>query len=68
MSRKRVMAVIEFEDAEGSIGDVVDAATWLEAEIKSLRASVTVYGSADDLRADAAERAGAFESAAVLVS
>ena len=62
MNRKRVVAVITFEDDGDNIQSASDAATWFEAALakSTSHIDVTVYSSAKDAAQDEAALVGDF--------
>ena len=64
--KKRLVAVIEFEDEEDDIQDTHEAASWLMLELREAkRLDVTVYRILTDAAKDEAEKAGPFAHDAI---
>ncbi|UDQ91538.1 hypothetical protein LJE71_11310 [Xanthobacter autotrophicus] len=70
MAKKRVIAVLTFDDTEGNIQDLASAATWIEAGLSgstSMEFDVTTYSTAADAAGDEAGFAGDFAQEAATV-
>jgi hypothetical protein len=57
---KRVILVVDFEDRDGNIDDLTDAATWVELALGEQADRVTAFRTAADAQLDEAEKIGAF--------